>query len=129
MLRQFINLCCLSPKVLLEQLEEEEKPRGNWLTTFTWKTARVSTTSGNTGNLSEFLIPGNILEFRWSSWKFLTAGTSIKACSHKQILLQSSCYDYVYFLCWLRLLGKQNHSSQELLWCNNCQLKYVKSLG
>jgi len=81
MLRQFMNLCCLSPKVLLEQLEEEEKPRGNRLTTFTWKTARVSTTAGN---LSEFLIPGNILEFHWSSWKFLTAEMTTKASSHKK---------------------------------------------
>jgi len=36
----------------------------------------VSTTSGNTGNLLEFLIPpentGNLLEFNWFSWKSLT---------------------------------------------------------
>jgi len=76
----------------------------------------VSTTPRNTGNLLEFLIPpgntGNILEFHWSSWKFLTDGTTTKTSSHKQILLQSSCLengdDYVYFSWWLRLLGKQD---------------------
>jgi len=49
----------------------------------------VSTTpgnSGNTENLLEFLIPpgsnGSLLELNWSSWKFLTDGTT-KASSHK----------------------------------------------
>jgi len=37
---------------------------------------RVSTTSGNTGNL---------LEFNWSSWKFLTDGTTTKESSHKNL--------------------------------------------
>jgi len=47
---------------------------------------RVSTTSGNTENLLEFLIPpGNLLEFNWSSWKFLTDGTTTKASSHKNV--------------------------------------------
>jgi len=48
---------------------------------------RVSTTSGNTGNLLEFLVPpgntGSVLEFNWSSWKFLTDGMATKGSSHK----------------------------------------------
>jgi len=48
----------------------------------------VSTTPGNTGNLLKFLIPpgntGSLLEFNWSSWKFLTDGTT-KAFSHKKL--------------------------------------------
>jgi len=56
---------------------------GNWLT------HRVSTSSGNTGNLLEFLISigntGNLLQFNWSSWKFLTDGTTRKESSHKKI--------------------------------------------
>jgi len=32
----------------------------------------VSTTPGNPGNRLEFKnLPGNLLEFNWSSWKFL----------------------------------------------------------
>jgi len=46
----------------------------------------VSTNSGNTGNLLEFLITpgnaGNLLEFNWSSWKFLTVGMTSKESSH-----------------------------------------------
>jgi len=49
---------------------------------------RVSTTLGNAGNL-EFLIPagntGSLLQFHWSSWKFLTDGTKTKASSHKKL--------------------------------------------
>jgi len=45
----------------------------------------VPTTSGN---LLKFLIrpgnSGNILEFHWSSWKFLTDGMTTKASSHKK---------------------------------------------
>jgi len=45
----------------------------------------VSTTSGN---LLEFLIPpgitGNLLEFNWSSWKFLAGRTATKESSHKK---------------------------------------------
>jgi len=37
---------------------------------------RVSTTPGNTGN---------ILEFRWSSSKFLSDGTITKTSSHKKL--------------------------------------------
>jgi len=48
----------------------------------------VSTTPGNTGNL-EFVIPpgntGNLLLFNWSSWKFLTDGTTTKESSHKNV--------------------------------------------
>jgi len=36
----------------------------------------VSTTHGHTGNL---------LEFSWSSWKFLTDGATTKATSHKNV--------------------------------------------
>jgi len=36
----------------------------------------VSTISGNTGNL---------LEFNWSSYKFLTDGTTTKESSHKKL--------------------------------------------
>jgi len=50
----------------------------------------VSTAPGNSqniGNLMEFLIPpgntGSLLEFDWSSWKFLTDGMTTKAFSHK----------------------------------------------
>jgi len=47
--------------------------------------SRVSTTSGNTGNL-EFLFPvntGNLLEFNWFSWKFLNDGMMTKESSRK----------------------------------------------
>ena len=71
----------LIPKGSVGTTGRGRKTAGNRLTTFTWKTARVSTTAGN---LSEFLIPGNILEFHWSSWKFLTAEMTTKASSHKK---------------------------------------------
>jgi len=49
----------------------------------------VSTTAGNSGYLLEFLIPpvntGNLLEFSWSSLKFLTDGATTKASSHKNV--------------------------------------------
>jgi len=48
----------------------------------------VSTSSGNTGNLQEFLIPPgnavNLLECNWSSWKFLTDGITAKESSCKK---------------------------------------------
>ena len=81
---------------------------------------RMSTTRGNTWNILEFLIPsgntGSLLEFNWSSWKFLTDGITTKASSHKnlapvQLFGRWWCGDdeYVYILWWLRLLGKQDH--------------------
>jgi len=47
----------------------------------------VSTAPGNAGNL-EFLLPGNtgsLLEFNWSSTKFLTDGTKTEASSLKNL--------------------------------------------
>ena len=68
---------------------------------------RVSTAPGNTGNLLEFLIPPETFKLMERQER----SPVIK------ILLQSSClegseYDYLYFLWWLHLLGKQDHWSQ-----------------
>jgi len=46
-----------------------------------FSTIRVCATSGNL----EFLIPGNLLEFNWSFWKFFSDGTTTKESSHKNL--------------------------------------------
>ena len=48
---------------------------------------RVFTTPGNTENVLKLLVrpgsTGSLLEFNWSSWKFLTDGTATEASSQK----------------------------------------------
>jgi len=96
--------------------------------------ARVSTTLGYTGNLREFSIPPgntwNMMEFCWSSWKFLTDRMTTKTSNHKKFSCSPVVWKMVmivYFSWWLHLLGKQDHWSQGLVSLpNNCQLKLDK---
>jgi len=76
----------------------------------------------------------------WLSWKFLTDGTNPKASIDEKLALncvcvacwQSSCLEdgdngFLYFLWWLRLLGKLYNWSQGLASLrSNCQLTLGK---
>jgi len=67
----------------------------------------VSTTYGNTANL-EFLIPhgktANLLEFNWSSWKFLTDAMTTKESSCKKFSCSPVVWKMVMMITYISLM-------------------------